>query len=185
MSLLVSGRYFVLGVHWNFCCVSKLDISTDLEPRPVAQVCRHWYWPDRNLSHGSPPRPGCINCWRCILTLQFLFPLYFHHATCRCSLITDVRQENSETAHFLLYQVPPCLLWRKALFCLFTPSLHGNKYPVTFLLKYGIVHLQNGSKSKWSSLLPSQNTVKVNFLCNIAVLKQNFIIITVRSPTRP
>jgi hypothetical protein len=123
ISLLDPGSYLVFGIHWNFLWVPKLYIGTAQELLTVALVCRHWYRPDRNLPHGSPPRPGCISCWRCILSRQFPFPLYFHHATCRCTLITDVRQEYSEIVHLLLYQVAPCLLWRKALFSVFSHLL--------------------------------------------------------------
>jgi hypothetical protein len=63
------------------------------------QVCGHWYW------------PNCKVTSACILTLQCAPPLYFQHATCLCTLISDKRQEHSETARCLLHQEPPCLFY--------------------------------------------------------------------------
>jgi hypothetical protein len=64
---------------------------------------------------------------------------------CWCTLISDKRQERSETAHFLLYQEPPCLFWGNILLSLYAFT--------------GIINIQLRSFKIAEPLVPNQKEV--------------------------
>jgi hypothetical protein len=69
---------------------------------------------------GTDPNPGS---WRHILTPEFVFALYFHHATCRCNLIAGERRNSLGLSICLRTKCHRVCCWDKVLlFSALTPS---------------------------------------------------------------